>query len=70
MATLLLAALLLTTALSLAMTVYVNGALADTYAGIVGTVAQKYPQAEAQVAQAQMDVRVMLTYRSPCVNVS
>ncbi|MCC6893881.1 MAG: HAMP domain-containing histidine kinase [Anaerolineae bacterium] len=33
------------------MTVYVNRALADTYAGIVGTVAQKYPQAEARVVQ-------------------
>src|SRR5690349_8216702 len=42
---------LLTAALSLAMTVYVNGALADTYAGIVGTVAQKYPLAEGQVVQ-------------------
>src|SRR5512147_2929142 len=46
-----LAALLLAAALGLAMTVYVNLALADTYAGIVGTVAQKYPQAEAQVVQ-------------------
>src|SRR5512142_1550902 len=51
MATLSLAALLLAVALGLAMTVYVNGALADTYAGIVGTVAQRYPQAEAQVVQ-------------------
>jgi len=51
MAALSLAALLLTAALGLAMTVYVNGALADTYAGIVGTVAQKYPQAEAQVVR-------------------
>jgi len=33
------------------MTVYVNRALADTYAGIVGTVVQKYPQAEAQVVR-------------------
>ena len=33
------------------MTVYVNRALTDTYAGIVGTVAQKYPQAEAQVVR-------------------
>jgi signal transduction histidine kinase len=46
-----LAALLLAAALSLAMTVYVNRALADTYASIVGTVAQKYPQAEAQVVR-------------------
>src|SRR5258708_19308158 len=51
MAALSLAALLLAAALGLAMTVYVNGALADTYAGIVGTVAQKYPQAEAQVVR-------------------
>ena len=46
-----LTALLLAAALALAMTVYVNRALADTYAGIVGTVAQKYPQAEAQVVR-------------------
>src|SRR5215470_6684127 len=46
-----LVALLLTATLGLAMTGYVNVALADTYAGIVGTVAQKYPQAEAQVVQ-------------------
>src|SRR5215475_12403874 len=46
-----LTALLLTATLSLAMTVYINGALADTYAGIVGTVAQKYPQAEAQAVR-------------------
>src|SRR5258708_20540585 len=51
MAALLLAAVLLAAILGLAMTVYVNGELADTYAGIVGTVAQKYPQAEAQVVQ-------------------
>src|SRR5512138_969697 len=51
MAALSLAALLLAAALGLAMTVYVNRALADTYAGIVGTVVQKYPQAEAQVVQ-------------------
>src|SRR5690349_2912342 len=51
MAALSLAALVLVVALSLAMIVYVNHALADTYAGIVGTVAQKYPQAEAQVVQ-------------------
>ncbi|HVU12084.1 MAG TPA: HAMP domain-containing sensor histidine kinase [Phototrophicaceae bacterium] len=49
MAALSLVALLLTAALGLAMTAYVNSALADTYASIVGTVAQKYPQAEAQV---------------------
>ncbi len=51
MAFLSLAALLLAAALGLAMTAYVNHALADTYAGIVGTVAQKYPQAEAQVVR-------------------
>ena len=51
MAALSLAALLLAAALSLAMTVYVNRALADTYAGIVGTVVQKYPHAEAQVVR-------------------
>src|SRR5512132_1812732 len=44
-------ALLAAVLLGLAMTVYVNRALADTYAGIVGTVAQKYPQAEAQVVR-------------------
>jgi signal transduction histidine kinase len=37
--------------LSLAMAAYVNQAVKDTYAGIVGTVAQRYPQAEAQVVQ-------------------
>ncbi|MEA4906451.1 MAG: HAMP domain-containing sensor histidine kinase [Anaerolineaceae bacterium] len=37
--------------LSLAVAAYVNQAVKDTYAGIVGTVAQKYPQAEAQVVQ-------------------
>ncbi|MBA3873210.1 MAG: hypothetical protein H0X30_29095, partial [Anaerolineae bacterium] len=51
MAALSLAALFLVAVLGLAMTVYVNNALADTYAGIVGTVAQRYPQAEAQVVQ-------------------
>ncbi len=51
MAVLSLTALFLVAALGLAMTVYVNHALADTYASIVGTVAQRYPQAEAQVVQ-------------------
>ena len=37
--------------LSLVMAAYVNLAVKDTFAGIVGTVAQKYPQAEAQVVQ-------------------
>jgi signal transduction histidine kinase len=51
MAALLLVALLLAVALSLAMAAYANRALEDTYAGIVGTVAQRYPEAEAQVVQ-------------------
>jgi signal transduction histidine kinase len=51
MIALLLVALLLAAALSLAMAAYTNQALKDTYAGIVGTVAQKYPQAEAQVVR-------------------
>jgi signal transduction histidine kinase len=37
--------------LSLAMAAYVNQAVKDTYAGIVGVVVQRYPQAEAQVVQ-------------------
>jgi signal transduction histidine kinase len=37
--------------LTLAITAYTNQAIKDTYAGIVGTVAQKYPQAEAQVVR-------------------
>jgi signal transduction histidine kinase len=44
-------ALLAAVLLTLAMTAYTNQALKDAYAGIVGTVAQKYPQAEAQVVQ-------------------
>jgi signal transduction histidine kinase len=51
MAILSLVALLVAAALSLATIVYLNRALADTYAGIVGTVVQKYPQAEAQVVR-------------------
>lgn len=51
MAALSLVALLLVVGLSLAMTAYINQALKDTYAGIVGTVVQKYPLAEAQVVQ-------------------
>src|SRR5512132_1363915 len=51
MAILSLVALLVAAALSLATIVYRNRALADTYAGIVGTVVQKYPQAEAQVVR-------------------
>ncbi len=42
---------LATVTISLAMAAYVNQTVIDTYAGIVGTVAQKYPQAEAQVVQ-------------------
>src|SRR5689334_19408916 len=44
-------ALLAAVLLTLAMTAYTNQALKDSYAGIVGTVAQKYPQAEAQVVR-------------------
>ncbi len=44
-------ALLAAVLITLVMTAYTNQALKDTYAGIVGTVAQKYPQAEAQVVQ-------------------
>jgi signal transduction histidine kinase len=44
-------ALLAAVLLNLAMTAYTNQALKDTYAGIVGTVVQRYPQAEAQVVQ-------------------
>jgi signal transduction histidine kinase len=44
-------ALLAAVFLNLAMMAYTNQALKDTYAGIVGTVVQKYPQAEAQVVQ-------------------
>lgn len=51
MATLSLTALILTVAIGLAMTLYVDRVVADTYAGIVGTVAHKYPQAEAQVVR-------------------
>jgi signal transduction histidine kinase len=51
MAGLSVAALVLSVVIGLAITVYVNGALADIYAGIVGTVVQKYPQVEAQVVR-------------------
>lgn len=44
-------ALLAAVFLNLTMMAYTNQALKDTYAGIVGTVAQKYPQAEAQVVR-------------------
>jgi signal transduction histidine kinase len=46
-----LTALLAVVLLNLAMIAYTNHALKDTYAGIVGTVVQRYPQAEAQVVQ-------------------
>ncbi len=49
--TLSLIALLAAGLLSLAVTIYTNRAVKDTYAGIVGTVTQRYPQAEAQVVQ-------------------
>ncbi len=49
--TLSLSALLAAVLLNLAMTAYTNRALKDTYAGIVGTVVQRYPQDEAQVVQ-------------------
>lgn len=49
MAALSLVTVLAAVTLSLAMAAYVNQAVKDTYAGIVGTVAQRYPQAEAQV---------------------
>jgi signal transduction histidine kinase len=49
--TLSLSALLVSVLLNLVMVAYVNLAVKDTYAGMVGTVAQKYPQAEAQVVQ-------------------
>ncbi len=51
MAALSLITVLAAVTISLAMAAYVNQALKDTYAGIVGTVAQRYPQAEAQVVQ-------------------
>jgi len=46
-----LSALLTAVLLNLAMTAYTNQALKATYAGIVGTVAERYPLAEAQVVQ-------------------
>ena len=51
MAALSLVTVLAAVTISLAMAAYINQAVKDTYAGIVGTVAQKYPQAEAQVVQ-------------------
>src|SRR5262245_27139200 len=44
-------ALLASMLLSLAMMAYTNRQLTDTYAGIVGTVVQKYPEAESQVVE-------------------
>lgn len=51
MITLSLSALLASVLLSLAMMAYTNKALKNTYASIVGTVAQKYPEAEEQVVR-------------------
>ncbi|MBI3153651.1 MAG: HAMP domain-containing histidine kinase [Chloroflexi bacterium] len=44
-------ALLAVVLLNLGMIAYANHALKETYAGIVGIVAQRYPEAEAQVVQ-------------------
>lgn len=44
-------ALLLMVLLTFALMAYTNQALKESYAGIVGTVVQKYPQAEAQVVR-------------------
>ncbi len=44
-------ALLASVLLNVAMIAYTNRALKEAYAGIVGTVVQHYPQAEAQVVQ-------------------
>jgi signal transduction histidine kinase len=49
MAALSLVTVLAAVTISLATAAYVNQAVKDTYAGIVGTVAQSYPQSEAQV---------------------
>jgi signal transduction histidine kinase len=46
-----LAALLAAVLLNLALVAYTNQTIAETYAGIVGTVVQRYPEAEAQVVQ-------------------
>ena len=51
MATLSLVTVLAAVTISLAMAAYVNQAVKDTYAGIVGTVVQRYPLAEVQVVQ-------------------
>jgi len=51
MAALSLVTVLAAVTISLAMAAYVNQAVKDTYAGIVGTVVQRYPQAEVQVVQ-------------------
>jgi signal transduction histidine kinase len=44
-------ALLAVVLLNLGMIAYANHAIKDTYAGIVGTVVQRYPEAEAQIVQ-------------------
>ena len=51
MTTLSMVTILAAVTLSLVMATYVDHAAKDTYAGMIGTVAQKYPQAEAQVVQ-------------------
>lgn len=51
MAALTITALFTAVLLNLAMTAYTNQILKDTYAGIIGTVVEKYPEAEAQVVQ-------------------
>ena len=51
MAALSLGGLLAAVLLNLALAAYTNQAIQETYAGIVGTVVQRYPEAEAQVVQ-------------------
>lgn len=46
-----LGALLAAVILNLALAAYANHAIAETFAGIVGTVVVRYPEAEAQVVQ-------------------
>ena len=51
MAALSLVTILAAVMISLTMAAYVNRTVKDTYAGIIGTVVQRYPQAEAEVVQ-------------------
>jgi signal transduction histidine kinase len=51
MAALSLVTVLVAVTISLVLAAYVNQAVKDTYAGIVGTVVQRYPEAEVQVIQ-------------------